>query len=61
MLDYWRAELDLNEIPILDAAWVQVLESPRAAVRELAEFAYEGTELQPTSKQVKAAERHIKR
>ena len=60
-LNAWMVELEERDVPVLHLQWWDVLESPKDAVKALAAFAYEGTEYQPTSKEMKAAERHIKR
>ena len=57
----WASELaDLN-LATHHMAWSGILDDPQMAVKVLAQFAYEGTEYQPTSKQLKAAERHVRR
>jgi len=59
-LDAWITELDLRMIPTLHLTWSDVVANPKAAVKELAAFAFEGME-PPDSKQMKRAERHVKR
>ena len=60
-LSAWMTELEERGVPVLHLQWWDVLENPKAAIKELAAFAYDGLEGQPTSKQMKAAERHVKR
>ena len=56
----WLTDLEEAGVPVLQLEWRAIKAYPEGAVKELAAFAYEGTEEQPTSKQMKAAERHIK-
>ena len=59
MLLSWASML-AEQYKTLHMAWSGVLEEPKAAVKTLAEFAYEGME-PPSSKKMKRAERHINR
>jgi len=60
-LDHWQTEFEMLGVPVLDVAFEQLMGNQKLAVRELAAFAYDGLDLEPTSKQVRSAERHIKR
>ena len=59
-LNAWMTEFEEAGVPMLHLQWWDVLESPKDAVKALAEFAFEGME-PPSAKGVKRAERHIKR
>jgi hypothetical protein len=56
----WAGQLADAHIATLHVAWDGVRNETKAAIKTLAEFAYEHFDEQPTSKQLKAAERHVR-
>ena len=54
------ASILAEQYKTLHMAWSGILEEPKAAVKTLAGFVYEGME-PPSAKQLKRAERHIQR
>ena len=53
--------LEQRDTPILHLGWLNLLNETKAHLADLAEFAYDGLEEQPTPEQMAAAERHLKR
>ena len=58
-LDHWMTEFEMLETPVLHVAWADVLNEPKATIKTIAGFVFDGME-QPSRYRLGKAERHIR-